>query len=1026
MNNNQFGFDGSGWIGNDPFGIPSNSECINDDGPWGTNSPVRGVLYPTKAELNRARLDAYFDNNAVQLTPRPDFSFDQSINYSNGFITGIETHNEFIDEEKIIIYFDDEKVWKCMSKKTIKKYAAGSDGKAKIQTVIKANGIPISGPIWFTKVDKFKRDDKPGKEYYCVCYVTSLNSDIKKVVVEASDVESDKLCLKIFPEGVKSRRISECSEFYRSKIYKLSSMNQEIIIPNCPGWYHTLSGWKFKDCSDYYEIGKENLPIAVSRRFVGRTDKSVNKVLQQLKNPLASNPVLLFLLLFKMVGTLLIFHEKYGISSHLITFIRIDNINQFSVVSTIFKNSDYDAYNIIPFESKAREILIEVKTGQDGIPVFLGSLTASEAKLNNKQMREARNAVMVALENNSLARCLMTIIGRFVPSVVSDELLFNVDCTDIPNILDLHDLRTQIRELDAAFTGYIEDNFDKVEGVVKHTIESYKVAPDMDILNKYQDIYIMLLSVRAVVRDCFGVEIIGADDFKKIKSYFTDKPVESSSPDYTVRDQFIDVVCKLLKSRQFTMLERQAANKNYPADKMTLILDRKKSFLSFPMSAMERITEMIPTVIDGAELAGILKSCNSIFCTDNGARQITAAGKRQAFYSVYLSEFGDAIFDIIDMFDKEEFFFHPEKVPDNFLPLIWYNGYCAGIVIDGEGLPNPHCNISGLSGMGKNRGAYRIAEGYRRLRTKVVFLDIKGGTTEDALKDMECDLSKYIIYDFKEEGFPFPIFNVSDFNGKNGKVSYILNVISAAVNLTDLQMYELSDYINDMIDEESSVFSLAELLERIPSKKSIGLKNKIQPLLHLLNAYTPKDGKYKYSSYKEFVCDTDKITNLSITQISDAALQTVVYSLLQSIFEHQILNSSNRIVVFADEMQKYTAGCPFKKMFAEGRQFNICMTGMTQEYRSKDNATRKDTSNASTEIFYVPATDSLKRVFDALGKKYNADEHQSKGRGHIWCKGYFWSNVDNRHKFVVLKGKNDDPDFYKLNSSPKGYYGNAI
>lgn len=84
--------------------------------------------------------------------------------------------------------------------------------------------------IWFINAIRFKRMDKPDKEYYSISYITYSNIEINKVVVEASDVENNKFCLKIFPEGVKAGRIKECSEFYRSQVYKLASMRCLSLI----------------------------------------------------------------------------------------------------------------------------------------------------------------------------------------------------------------------------------------------------------------------------------------------------------------------------------------------------------------------------------------------------------------------------------------------------------------------------------------------------------------------------------------------------------------------------------------------------------------------------------------------------------------------------------------------------------------------------------------------------------------------------------------------------------------------------
>ncbi len=309
-----------------------------------------------------------------------------------------------------------------------------------------------------------------------------------------------------------------------------------------------------------------------------------------------------------------------------------------------------------------------------------------------------------------------------------------------------------------------------------------------------------------------------------------------------------------------------------------------------------------------------------------------------------------------------------------------------------------------------------------RLKSKVLFLDIKGGTTLDSLNNMKCDISKYLIYDLKNEGFPFPIFNLSSFDGKNAKVTYILNVIGAAVELTNNQYNDLAVQVESMICENQSNFSLADLFQKLQKNKNIKLKNKLQPLLSIMNSYTPKGGKYKYSSCREFIEDSSKITILSINQDSIPALHSTVYTLLQSLFEHQVINSSKHLVVYADEMQKYTADSPFKQMYAEAREFRMCNIAMTQEYRAPGNDIKEISSNAAMEIFYIPTNDSEKRVFGKLGKNYSVEEHHQKGVGYIWAKGYFWSKTANGHKYATLKGMNDDSRSSEQQSHPKNKF----
>lgn len=642
-----------------------------------------------------------------------------------------------------------------------------------------------------------------------------------------------------------------------------------------------------------------------------------------------------------------------------------------------------------------------------------------------KKTRQQYNLRGGVANNNTLKQYGISIVGRFMPKGISSEYILPFNCSNISMVNDLIKFRDLVNELSAAYIEYVEKNYDKIEGIVNEVVDKYKSERIHDILIEKKNFLIMIKAQIAVMRKCFGIEIFNSETFEEVEKQFIVKAEEFVSPDFTVRDQFLDVTYKLIRNRSFIITELKDAYKNNSKDGIVLILDRKKGFLNFPKEALDMIAQMLPTVKDGDELAAILKACNSIYCTDNGARQITILGKRSAFYSVYLSEFESDILDLIDFCENEEYFFDPIYAPENFVPIVWDNGRCAGFVLDGEGLPNPHLNISGLSGMGKNRGAYKTAEGHWRLRDRVIFLDIKGKTDEEALKKMSCNTSRFCFHDLKTEGFPFPVFDLSAFDGKNAKVSYILNVIGAAVQLTPIQYSKLLEYVENMVFEGSYNFSLYELLEKLPPKKEQGLKNKLHSLLKIMNLYTPNNGKYKYSSCKEFIQDISKITILSIKQDSLPALRNIVYTLLQSLFEYKVIDSEKRLVVYADEIQKYTADSPFQKLYAEAREYNLCITAITQEYRQPGYDIHKISSNAAMEIFYPPSHDSKKRVSDKLGKNYSAEEHFENGVGYIWARGYFWSKTANKHMFVTLKGMNDDDKFSDLQSYPKRFYGSV-
>ena len=913
-------------------------------------------------------------------------------------------------EEMFFAYILDEGKWKALVKKNISRRNNNLRGGVNNVQVIKDKGIPVCKNITFISAKPFRREDKPGKKYYEIKFVTAKGAF--NIVIEKKEFDSSSLCR--IAEGVLEEGQEKlCSCLFRIMINQLLENEFEITIPMYAGWYKDdVYGMVYLDKLEYPSLPDNAISTGMRKRIIDPTGFNKDDFLSTLITTIKDEWQLHFILGLRLSSPLLLILERKGIQPRLIIAPIIDTLKQSDVVTALLKTNDLFSLNTVSLNKNEIGCEKEIAGSRDGVAVLSGPRTAAEAKINEKNVRIVRDAAIGANGTENITRCLVTIIGRFLPKCLMPEEYLAVDCLNISTEIDVRVLRAYVLLFDSIYIKYIENNWDKVQGIVERTVENYKAKPDSDVASEYQDLYIALLAVIKVMKECFGIDLFSSENFYQVKKLFADSSQSEISPDHTVKKQFISVARKMIFEGEFRIMDLKEANGNYSNDRNTLILDRKKGFLSFDMSAIEKIAAAISIVKDGSELTGVLKACNCICCSDNGARQITAAGKRQAFYSVYLSELGNDILDVIDMFDKGEFFFEPDDVPTNFIPIIWYNGRCAGVVLDGEGLPNPHCNISGLSGMGKNRGAYRNAEYYLKCNSKVLFLDVKGGSTALSLyNDMKCEPGKYEIYDPKVEGMVFDVFNVSCFVGKNAKVSYILNIISAAVSLSDNQYSDLSSYVDSMVCDDTKTFSLAELIDKFPPRKNVGLKNKLMPFVNIMNSYAPKDGEYRYSSCREFIEERSKITILSIAQSSQAALHTVVYTLLQSLFEHQVLDNSIRLAIYADEMQKYTADSPFKHMFAEGRQFNIYMTGMTQEYRSKDNATRKDTSNAAMEVFYAPTADSLKRVADTLGKKYNVDEHQSKGRGYIWGKGYFWSRTANRHEFALLKGLNEAPDY---------------
>lgn len=915
------------------------------------------------------------------------------------------------------VLFYGENVVKYLQRTTTRREQNNLKGGLSHTSTIKDKPIEVCDPIFFKSVDRFQREDKPRKHFYNVFFTLNSCCDrsFENVIIEEKELNSKNLCLKLKGEIVKVGQEALCSEFFRSEINRLAKFNIEIMIPLHPGWYNDERyGWMYLSREKYIDLKDHEIPAGMNRRIVGRTKRSVNVVYNDCKSVINSEWYFEILLAVVIISILLIMLEKEGIEPMQIIVPKVSNQEQISIIIAILKTCDFASLKKVSLGSYESDVNDEMINSQDGIAVILGPLTAAESKINRKQAHAVRDAAIGANVKTNKTRCLIALISRFFPAHISPEFILPIDCTHMNSNVDVKRLRDLILEFEAAVIEYIERNFDKVEGIISSFVSKYREYPDTGIIRERENLYIMLLGVQEVMKECFGIELFDDDSFVQIRKLFTEVNTEALTPDENVRDEFVDAASEIIMEGKFNFMDISQAHKSFRKGENTLIVDKKKGFLSFEMSSLNKIAERMNSVRNGAELANVLKQCGAMKCPDNGGRQITVphdsgSSHRPAFYSVYISEFGDEIMNVINFSENLKFFILPEKTLEGFIPLVWYKGHCAGIVLGGEGLPNSHFNISGMSGLGKNRGTFRIAESCLRLGAKVIFIDVKGGCSDKQLSDMNCDLQKYHRSELKTEGLPYNIFDLTAFNGKNAKAGYILNLFSAAVpKLTQNQMDELSSYVYTLIGDNTEFFSFDDLKAKFPKNRQTALEKKLMPFYKIMSSYEPKEGKYQYNSCSKFFESNERITILSLVQASDAELRCIVYALMSSIYAHQVCDSSIPLILVADEMQHYELNSPFCQWVSEGRQYGISVWGITQEYLSKGNDTRKFMSNAACNIFYGATNDSSKRVVEALNNRYTHEEVETKGVGSIIVKGYFWDPIEGRHMPIILEGQNDN------------------
>lgn len=112
---------------------------------------------------------------------------------------------------------------------------------------------------------------------------------LENKVVEIKDVNGSRFSLILKGEIVKPGQESLCSIFFRFEVNRLGKLNVDITIPSHPGWYRDDKySWVYLSRDRYMNLKEHEIPEGMTRRYVGRTERSVGLVYADLR-PLINN-----------------------------------------------------------------------------------------------------------------------------------------------------------------------------------------------------------------------------------------------------------------------------------------------------------------------------------------------------------------------------------------------------------------------------------------------------------------------------------------------------------------------------------------------------------------------------------------------------------------------------------------------------------------------------------------------------------------------------------------------------------------
>ena len=377
--------------------------------------------------------------------------------------------------------------------------------------------------------------------------VEEISNDLSMVtkVIEKGDLNSPKFSLTFKPEIVRLGQEKRCSTFFRAEIYRVSKCSTEIMIPSRSGWYKDEEfGWVFLERSRYKYLDNTNLPPAMCRRIVGRTNRAVNEVFGELKPMIEQNWQSKVLFGVRLISPLLLPLEMHGIKVRTIVEALVESVSDMNVATAILKTGDFEKYDTVSLNATDADINKEIDGARDGVAAIIGPMTAAEVKQNEKKVNYIRNAAIGANGVDKNVRTIISLIARFSPENLSQNFVLTVGCSNMSDSINVKELRNLVLEFDSLYIPYIEDHFNNV----KDSVEQCMAELVPDIINDKQGLYIAFHAVREVLSKYLGIELFSDEEFTYVKNLFKKNTSETVSPNYTVREQFLDVTHKLLNS----------------------------------------------------------------------------------------------------------------------------------------------------------------------------------------------------------------------------------------------------------------------------------------------------------------------------------------------------------------------------------------------------------------------------------------------------------------------------------------------
>jgi len=887
--------------------------------------------------------------------------------------------------------------------------------------------IDICSFICIVNAVYYLNSDSSKENFYFVSYFSYRMGLMETATISESKYNSKTLYSafnNLTPFANKANKTNELLRIMVENRVKANSI-PKIHIPSRCGWNGDKEDPRFISCNGFshiepsalsYTILSYRLPQIDDIDFVckdGKFDFDLRPL--QIKMSNISGSYLKswqskFLFAIRAASLLLFLFEQAGIRPQQFLLPIISNTNQADYITSILKTHNPEDVSAISLNSGQSDIKKELFCTQDGIAVIKALLDIRTINSCSSNINVISNALNQAYSSDDevTTRHFIAIIARSLFETEYNESILPIDCSCIESDIDNSALRSELRIFDANLIIYI-DYFHNL--MASYIAKNYQKYTDPSLSPERNSLLTIFKLSLDIFSTCFKIEFFSEAELEKIDEMFHCDIRDYKTNNQIATEEFSSIVSSMIENKELTVIDKDNVKSQFKPDSNILIYNRADRLLSFEPSLVEwLVTNKMTAVKSRDELINALRYLGKLRMIDHNGQHIRIPteenpNNRPFFYSISVELFGNIIPESPQSENDNAFFLNAGELSDIFfLPLVWNNASAAGIVADDLRNKNLHTLITGNSGKGKSYKMCRLAEHYHSMGVKTIFIDISNSFSSERLQELQADMNDYQIIDVYKDGLPFDIFDLSAFDIPVEKKMYLQNVIESmsAKGLSPERKIELSSRLQEVISKKPARTSIDDIIDEDSKSRRYALKTILEQFQNVYDQYS-----CARISCNDYINAMNKINVISFGQITASDISVMVFSLIESIYQHRVKDHRIPIVLLADQMQRYDGlflTNPLAKILNEGRNNNIIAIGSTLEYGGTGRKVSKIFSKANIQIFFQPTIDSLPRVKAALGKTISVDTIGNLDAHRCIVKAEFYNKKNKKNETTILLG----------------------